>query len=176
MDYKYIEQLLERYWQCDTSIEEEQILRAFFSQKDVPAHLRKYSALFTYSNDEKQRQGLGDDFDSRILAMTEEKPAPVKARTITMRSRLMPLFKAAAVVAIIITIGNAARFSMRDTDQNKDEINYSGYNDTYTDPEVAYDEMHNALQLVSEGFSSIATADSTEAMELEMNNDTTVTR
>ena len=30
MDYKYIEQLLERYWNCETSLEEEQILRSFF--------------------------------------------------------------------------------------------------------------------------------------------------
>ena len=37
MDYKYINQLLERYWNCETSLEEEGILRAFFSQKDVPA-------------------------------------------------------------------------------------------------------------------------------------------
>ena len=36
MDYKYIEQLLENYWNCETSTEEEQILRSFFSQKDVP--------------------------------------------------------------------------------------------------------------------------------------------
>ena len=33
MDYKYIEQLLERYWACDTSVEEEQILRAFSGRK-----------------------------------------------------------------------------------------------------------------------------------------------
>ena len=32
MDYKYIEQLLERYWACETTLEEEQILRAFFLQ------------------------------------------------------------------------------------------------------------------------------------------------
>ena len=31
MDYKYIEQLLERYWQCETTLQEENILRAFFS-------------------------------------------------------------------------------------------------------------------------------------------------
>lgn len=36
MDYKYINQLLERYWRCETSLEEEDILRSFFSQKDVP--------------------------------------------------------------------------------------------------------------------------------------------
>ena len=53
MDYKYIEQLLERYWNCETSVEEEQILRIFFQQKELPAHLRRYRSLFTY-----QEEGL----------------------------------------------------------------------------------------------------------------------
>lgn len=176
MDYKYIEQLLERYWQCETSIEEEEILRAFFSQKSVPAHLSKYAPLFAYSREATRREVLGDDFDSRILAMTEDRPAPVKARTITMRSRLMPLFKAAAVVAIIITIGNAARFSMGGADQSKDEINYAGYKDTYTDPAVAYDEVQNALQLVSEGISSAEAADTAATAPAVNNNDTTTAR
>ena len=39
MDYKYIEQLLESYFDCRTTLQEEQILRSFFSQEDVPAHL-----------------------------------------------------------------------------------------------------------------------------------------
>ena len=30
MDYKYIEQLIERYWECETSQQEEDILRACF--------------------------------------------------------------------------------------------------------------------------------------------------
>ena len=42
MDYKYIEQLLERYWQCETSLEEESELRSFFSEEEVPAHLLRY--------------------------------------------------------------------------------------------------------------------------------------
>ena len=45
MDYKYINQLLERYWRCETSIEEEDILKAFFSQKDVPVELLRYKDL-----------------------------------------------------------------------------------------------------------------------------------
>ena len=35
MDYKYIEQLLENYWQGETTLQEERILRNFFSQEDV---------------------------------------------------------------------------------------------------------------------------------------------
>ena len=38
-----------------------------------------------------------------------EQQEPVKARVLTMTQRLMPLFKAAAVVAIVLTLGNAAQ-------------------------------------------------------------------
>ena len=48
MDFKYIEQLLERYWQCETSLEEEAQLRTFFTEEDVPEHLSRYSDLFVY--------------------------------------------------------------------------------------------------------------------------------
>ena len=107
MDYKYIEQLLERYWAAETSLEEEDILRAFFSQKEIPAELVQYRTLFVYEATEKESQVLGDDFDERILAMIEEEPHAVKAREIPFKARLMPLFKAAAIVAIILTIGGA---------------------------------------------------------------------
>ena len=72
MDYKYINQLLERYWRCETSIEEEDILKAFFSQKDVPVELLRYKDLFTYELSETKQDVLGEDFDAKILAMTEE--------------------------------------------------------------------------------------------------------
>ena len=52
MDYKYIKQLLERYWRCETSLEEEEILRTFFSQKDVPGELASYKSLFEYEQSE----------------------------------------------------------------------------------------------------------------------------
>lgn len=106
MDYKYIEQLLERYWTCETTLQEEEILRTFFSQEDVPAALKKYRALFVYTQQEVTADVLGTDFDEKILSMIDE-PAPVKARTVNMTQRLMPLFKAAAVVAIILTLSNA---------------------------------------------------------------------
>jgi len=105
MDYKYIEQLLERYWQCETTLQEEAILRTFFSQDDVPAELEQYKALFAAQQHEEV---LGDDFDARILAMVGQEAEP-KAKVVTLTSRLMPLFRAAAVVAIILTLGNAAQ-------------------------------------------------------------------
>ena len=128
MDYKYIEQLLERYWQCETTLEEEQILRTFFSQENVPACLLPYKDLFTYEQMDVEQQVLGDDFDQRMLEMTGE-AAPVKARTISMVQRLKPLFKAAAIVAIILTLGNASQVAL----QPKDNIQITE-NDLYEKP------------------------------------------
>lgn len=171
MDYKYIEQLLERYWRCETSLEEECILRTFFSQKDIPAELSRFRPLFVYEQTAKAEDKLGDDFDDKILSMIGETPdasdedAPriknPKMRMLTMR--LMPLFKAAAVVAIIVTLGNAAQLSMGG-DNGDEDINYSSYKDTYSDPSVAYDKVENALQLVSEGISQSQTVDSLKTM------------
>lgn len=111
MDYKYIELLLERYWACNTSLEEEEILRAFFCQKEVPASLLPYRDLFVYEHEARKTEVLGDDFDQKILAMTEGKEAP-KAKTISLKQRLMPLFRAAAIVAIILTLGNAMQVAI----------------------------------------------------------------
>ena len=114
MDYKYIEQLMERYWNAETSLEEESILRTFFSQKDLPAEMGHLRPLFV---DEAVGETLDDDFDARILqAIGAEIATPhsdhssenvVKAREVSLTQRLMPLFKAAAVVAIILTLGGA---------------------------------------------------------------------
>ena len=112
MDYKYIEQLLERYWLCETSLEEEQSLRTFFSQENVPVSLLPYKDLFTYEQTDVEETQLGDDFDRRMLEMVGE-AAPVKARTISIAQRLKPLFKAAAIVAIILTLGNAMQVAMQ---------------------------------------------------------------
>ena len=104
MDYKYIEQLLERYWECETTLQEEAILRAFFSQENIPAEMELWRPLFVA---DAQEPKLSDDFDARILSMIGEEAQPVKAKEVKLTQRLMPLFKAAAVVAIILTLGGA---------------------------------------------------------------------
>ena len=71
MDFKYIEQLLERYWRCE--------------------------------------EHLGADFDARVLAEIEV--PVVKAKRMTLTARFMPLFKAAAVVAVVLSLGNVMQHS-----------------------------------------------------------------
>lgn len=145
MDYKYIERLLEQYWQCETSLKEESELRAFFSSEEVPAHLLPYQDLFVYQQVQREA-GLGDDFDARILAQIE-RPV-VKAKRLTLTGRFMPLLKAAAVVAIMLSLGNAAQHTFFGNDTL--DYNYDAYTDTYDDPEVAYKKVSSALMMLSE--------------------------
>lgn len=104
MDYRYIEQLMERYWEGETTLQEESILRTFFSQPDIPENLRKFQPLFICEL--QKEEPLGEDFDARILEQIGEAPV---AKVVSLKNRLMPLFKAAAIVAIVLTLGNAAQ-------------------------------------------------------------------
>ncbi|MCF0198877.1 MAG: pyruvate ferredoxin oxidoreductase [Bacteroidaceae bacterium] len=110
MDYKYIEQLLERYWECQTTLEEEAILRQFFAQDDIPASLLPYRDIFAAQQQMVDEAHLGADFDERVLQLAEQVEADcVKATRVTLSVRLRPLFRATAVVAIVLTLGMAAQ-------------------------------------------------------------------
>lgn len=110
MDYKYIEQLIERYFDCTTTVAEERILKAFFSQEDVPASLRQYADIFCYEVEEAG-EGVSADFDERVLARLEaEGDAPevhVHIQKMTFAARLRPLWRSAAAVAIVVLLGGS---------------------------------------------------------------------
>lgn len=113
-DYKYIEQLLERYWECQTTLEEESILRTFFAQDEIPMHLLLYRQLFL-AQKEEQETVLGKDFEDHIMAIID-KEEPVKARIIPFSMRMRPFYRAAAAVAILITLGTAAEKALEPSD------------------------------------------------------------
>lgn len=121
MDYKYIEQLLERYWECQTTLEEEAILRNFFRQEDVPASLLPYRQFFN-EQDEMAEEHLGRDFADKMLRLVgEETPVRVcKARRLTFMRRLRPFYRAAGLIAILLTIGNAAHQSFSEDEDIAD--------------------------------------------------------
>lgn len=116
MDYKYIEQLLDKYFEAQTTLEEEQILRAFFAQENVPVHLVTYRDFFTLQTFGKNAESLSENFDKKILSMISEEtptaetePKHVVARKVSLNKRLRPFYKAAACVAVVLAIGQAAQ-------------------------------------------------------------------
>lgn len=147
MDYKYIDQLLERYWNCETTTEEEEILRAFFRQKEIPMHLLRYRSLFVYEERQKEVR-LGDDFDRRILAEIE-RPI-VKAKRLTLRTRFMPLLKAAAMMALLFTVGGVVKHSMEDERSGIVYV-YGQFDNHSTDSQVAEaDTTRTSLKVAAE--------------------------
>ena len=141
MDYKYIEQLLDRYFEAETTLKEEQILKAFFeqSEEELPESLRQYKPLFAAM---EQDETLGDDFDARLLEMTEEK-MQVKAHVISLSDRMRPLMRAAAVVAILLTLSTALNQSFKEDKVWADESDYAlRYEPTGNEPAMAYDQVN----------------------------------
>lgn len=105
MNAQQIEQLLQRYWDCKTTVEEERQLRQFFNGNDVPQHLMRYKDLFVYEEFMQEEQ-LSKNFDERLLKRIEL--PVVKAKSISILSRLAPIAKAAAAVAMLLVLGNLA--------------------------------------------------------------------
>lgn len=155
MDYKYIEQLLERYWECETSVEEERILRSFFSQSDIPGYLQSYAPLFRYQ-EKSAKEGLSDEWKNRVAALAENengRTLRVTAKRITMRRRLSPLYKAAAMIAMIVSVGvaveNASTYNLTPAENQKTPtVN------TY----VRTNQVQNIMEQAAQSIDAIMTA------------------
>ncbi len=163
MDYKRIEQLLERYWNCETSVEEENELRAFFSDNDIPETLRSYKDIFVYQS-LQQDMKISSDFDTRMLSQVEEEP--VRIRKVSFIRKIYPLMRAAVVVGVFLALSNVVHHTMFKDDVPMD-YNYDAYTDTYTDPEIAYETVSSALMILSEGLNNSQAKHSTDSLRVE---------
>lgn len=68
-DYSRIHFLLDKYWRCKTSVEEERELRHFFAEGNtIPPELRPFEAWFRKPNAE-ELPPLGEEFDRRLLEL-----------------------------------------------------------------------------------------------------------
>ena len=116
MDYKFIEQLLERYFAAETTAEEECLLMAGMAMPDLPAHIAQYRPLFDCLRTEKN-VALGEVFDRRVMAaagLSAPGRITVRARKGTFAHSIRPLWQAAASVAIIALVGIGAGRSFND--------------------------------------------------------------
>jgi hypothetical protein len=85
-----IKQLLEQYWRCETSIDNEKTLADFFANNPVPENLKPYKTLFLWK--EKQKR-------------TQCPPARTASPKRTLIQYLYPALKIAASVLIVTTFG-----------------------------------------------------------------------
>ena len=88
-DNQLYKQLLERYWQCETSSEEERLLQEFFTNDSVPDELKRYKTLFAWKNQQKAIPAAS------VQPFVSKKPA----------IRFYPAMKIAASILIVLTFG-----------------------------------------------------------------------
>lgn len=147
MDSKQIEALLAKYWECETTLKEEQDLREFFAGDQVPEELVQYKVLFTYFNDEKSI-GLGADFDKKVLDKVKNTAEPKK------KGKVVKLFyEISRVAAVILVLVVAGYFVKQEYVDKKDQVDTALTEmDTFDDPKKAFEETKKALQLISANF------------------------
>lgn len=138
MDYNRIKILLEKYWNCETTLEEESLLQEYLSRSDIPEDLKEYAPLFQYYKTERSEK-ISEEFDERILNEIESKEKKGKRRYLNLYYKV-----AAAVILILFVVTVHQRFiAVRD----KATVLVQ---DTFDDPEKALEETKRALLLVSE--------------------------
>jgi len=138
MDYNIIKSLLEKYWNCETSVEEEAQLRAYFSSEKVPEDLKEFAPLFQYFESENEVH-VSDGFDKDLMKRIDGKKQSGKQRYLGIFYKV-----AAAVILILFVVTIHQRFiAVR-------EKATTVVQDTFDDPEKALEETKKALLLVSE--------------------------
>lgn len=146
MEYNEIRNILERYWEGETSLAEEAQLRDFFSghTAELPADLREVAPLFAYFH------AAGED---EMPELFTDKPAPWEAKTVAIvKPFWYSWMKYAAVLLMAAGLGYSI-FSY----QNKRQSDVSGemaFTDTYSDPKVAYQQTQRALQILAKNLNT----------------------
>lgn len=123
MELDRIEIVLEKYFQGETSIAEENELKNYFSSSDVAQHLEQYQSLFGYFSQAKEQK------------FKQEIPLQSKKRNVAWLS-------IAASVVVLLGIGTFTYFNYNNAE--KQDLG------SYDDPEVALRETQKALALLSE--------------------------
>ncbi|QDO95367.1 hypothetical protein FNB79_15765 [Formosa sediminum] len=117
-----IEQLLEKYENAETTLQEEQELKTYFSQDQIAPHLEVYRPLFAYYKASKHE--------------TFTKDIPLKTKNTNVYKWLT--VAAVGVLMLGFYFNTSKHITTTDDDLG-----------TIQDPELAYNEVVNTLELIS---------------------------
>jgi hypothetical protein len=138
MEYNQIKQLLTRYFDGETTLEEEKMLREYFTgEGEIPADLVSSGQLFMLL-----RTAAGDKPDARELE--SRLSALIDDQTVAMhpvsKQRMLYRFLAAASVVLLIGVSGIFIYRSQNTVPR----------DTFADPVAAYSEAQRTLLYISE--------------------------
>lgn len=141
MDSNKLEELVKKYWDCETSLEEEQQLREYFREKHIPESWRETAALFRYF-DEQKTKTVEPQFDEMVVTRIKETP---KKREGNVVKWVAASLRIAAGVAVLLAAIYFVRQELR--------VDHAvAVEDTFDDPQQAFEETKKALLMISKGF------------------------
>jgi hypothetical protein len=134
MNEKELNSLLEKYYSGGSTVEEEKLLREFFTGENVPEAYEAEKEIFAHYKMESLIPEPSHDFEERIMAGIKSVENPGKS--FNPRGVLYPFIGIAA--SILIVAGFYFFFAQKEN-----------LRDTYSDPKIAYLETRKILFGVS---------------------------
>ena len=140
MDSSKLQQLLQKYWSGETTLEEEQLLKDHFQQAEVPEEFREVAAMFRYYEQTKKNALNDIAFDRTLIEKVTGKSKQGKMRSLVFNS-----MRIAAGVVVLMAAAWFIRKEIRQTTPQE-------VVDTYDDPKLAFEETKKALMMISKSF------------------------
>lgn len=135
MELKAIEQLVEKYLEAETSLQEEAQLRAYFSSDDVAPHLKEYVPMFAYFSIAKEENYTGE----KGLPKAQPERNWADGLRVTRADRKKVYSWVAVAASIVLMAGVFLQ-----------ENPHGSEFGSYEDPELAMEETVKALNMVSQ--------------------------
>ena len=134
MKEEELKRLIEKYYNGESTEEEESSLRDYFRKNNISEGYEAEKIIFGYFDKSKEMPEPSVDFEARILAGIDASESSRRSRT--MKKYLLPILSAAA--GLLLLGGSYFYFIVRAEPM-----------DTFTDPEIAYAETIKILREVS---------------------------
>lgn len=135
MEYQEIEEILNRYLEGESTLEEETMLKKYFSRTDLPDDQREMKDLFMYFNTARVESKPDFDVSDHLNSIIENE----WKKDTQNRFRRILTWAGSAAAVLVLSFGIFQYM-------NKPK---AVIKDTYQDPKQAYLETKRALLLVS---------------------------
>ena len=119
MELAKIENLLEKYFEAETSIQEEAILQEYFAQEEVPKHLEQYKEMFNvFSNSSLETS-------NRAIQLTKESKKTISIKWLSIAAMMVFFIGIYSVYQQNETEKEEARLAYMETQKALELISFS---------------------------------------------------
>jgi hypothetical protein len=135
MDIKVIQVILEKYFEGETTLEEEQALLDYFSGENIDSKLLPFQQQFLLLQTGREPLAFDPEFENRLAAQIESQREIPRHK-----SGWINRLAVAASIAVLIGISGVIVLKKE----------WHREKDTYSNPQLAYEEAQKTLLFVSQ--------------------------